>query len=404
MSLLLKRCIVWVCGLCAGASAIHPEPTAAGTIRHDRNDQLYRSAARNPELDAVVALQVYGQPLCSATLIAPQWVLTATHCIWIPGRMPNFRVQVLINGRRIEIGPENIFINSEFARSGDVLSGIGDIALLRLPEPVTNVNVIPLHTAAGEVGQTGYIAGFGSSGTGRTGNVQRTSIKRVGVNNIDATEARVSFPSRFPYPGTRVGSPKALLTDFDSPQRDASTLGTSEPLNMEYSASQGDSGGPLLLYANRQFTVAGVVSAGIDGFSQTTPFVSHYSSVAIFTRVNSYLSWINAVMRGNVLPLARVMPEISTEMALRGQQFAEQQKMYRENHGVLVYFLTAVEPPAPRITESWAAFDRRPEAPRHTLMRDVEANIHRLRQDRQRDDPPVVELDCPSCGGHKVHE
>jgi hypothetical protein len=197
--------------------------------------------------------------------------------------------------------PADIFINPEWLAGGfDVLSTRGDIALIRLPRPVTGVTPIAINRETGEVGQWGYMAGFGSTGTGRTGNSVNTSLKRAGVNVIDATVATISFPERFPaHQSVLVGSSRALLTDFDNSARNSSTLGATDPLNLEYTTAKGDSGGPLLLYRDGVFTVAGVTSGGIDGFDGTSSQASFYSDTATFTRVASYVRWIERVMRGN---------------------------------------------------------------------------------------------------------
>jgi secreted trypsin-like serine protease len=335
--------------------AMVPALACAGTIRHDRSDQVHKAGANDPALAAVVQLLVNGSPSCSGTLIAQQWVLTAAHCIWTRPTSPVYATQtIVVAGQRFQVGPDDIFIHPEWVLGGfDVGTTQGDIALIKLPRAVSRVTPIALNRTTNEVGQDAFIAGFGTTGTGLTGNTQRTAVKRMGANVIDATVATISFPDQFPFRNSVVvGSARALLTDFDNPSRNVSTLGGSTPVNLEYTSAPGDSGGPLLLFQNRVFSVAGVTSGGIDGFAGTVNASSFYSDTATFTRVASYVGWIDNVMKGRGFNIRQYLQALSKQSPTAVPNAAT---AYRERQAAL-------------LKSGWRLQHRRSLAPSHEAL------------------------------------
>jgi secreted trypsin-like serine protease len=84
-----------------------------------------------------------------------------------------------------------------------------------------------------------------------------------------------------------VGTDEADLGSGDS---------DAQALDLEGTSVEGDSGGPLFIKIGNQWVLAGVLSGGADAPIEDFED-SSYGDISIFTRVSSYIDWINSVIQ-----------------------------------------------------------------------------------------------------------
>ncbi|MEO1981847.1 MAG: trypsin-like serine protease [Fuerstiella sp.] len=267
-------------------------PVTAGTIRHDRADSNYTSLASSYP---TVGKLTWPGFICSATLIAENWILTAGHCLDAGGlNASDWAFDLTDSGGGVHIGAER-FIHPGWV--GDLTDGT-DIALLRLATNETTVTPSPINTNTSEVGRTAGHAGYGRTGTGLTGMNANAGTKRAGNNVVDRD-------------GSSVGgyNDKVLFEDFDSGSGGDSWSGTATQLDLEYLIASGDSGGGMFMNFGLGNVITGVHSfiASTDGLTD-----ADYGDIAGSTRVSSYESWITTTTAGAAG--GAVAPELASWM------------------------------------------------------------------------------------------
>jgi len=243
---------------------------SAGTIRHDRSDQLYLDLAQEPQYQSVGLINIGGYQ-GSGTLVAGRWVLTAAHVVE-DGSASQFEFD--INGQTY--GATQMFIHPEWV---GVLEDSGDLAMVMLDRVVAGVTPATIYTGRGEVDQITTVVGYGRTGTGLTGDVLPGGQKRAGQNLIGGLGDVVGY------------SVKSILADFDDPDPFATGLGVC--LDQEYLTAPGDSGGGWFIEDNGQHVLVGVTSYG---FAQDEAIDSDYNDAMGATRLSDYLGWVQPLL------------------------------------------------------------------------------------------------------------
>lgn len=258
------------CGAAPGEERLAPAADASLAPR------IVNGKPSTAALDAVVFLNV-GQGSCTGTLLAPNLILTARHCIAqvnedsecgsfganVSPSTVSVSVGQAANGSQTAARASRIFTE-------DDTSGCGfDIALLLLDRDVAGARIGGVRRSAARVGERAKAAGYGDDGTGKltAGRFERSDVAIQSVG-----------PASFTFK-TKTGEPIPVTV----PARE---LGTGE------STCFGDSGGPLLDEAG---LIIGVTSRGVADTCVDRPVI--YSAVA------SHLALIDEAAKASGHPL-----------------------------------------------------------------------------------------------------
>jgi len=281
---------------------------AASTIRDDVADSEYTGFA-DTNFQSVGF--VYGADESgSATLIAPNWIMTAGHVgqallntLSNPDR--GFRLADDLSVNSPSYDYDQVFIDPLFNQSQSLDH---DIALIHLTGAgVTNVTPLGLDGSAVSIGSTVASVGYGATGTGLTGDIITNNTLRRGFENVvDALNYGQGTGNFLP----------GYIADFDNPQGTANTLGflgsSPYPLHLEGCLANGDSGSGMFTQVNGQWELAGVGSY-VASPNNEGAVTSFYGDVSGWADTYQDLAWISNV--SGVQPVPEPAPIIALGIA-----------------------------------------------------------------------------------------
>jgi secreted trypsin-like serine protease len=258
----LSTAVVLACVLSAGPASANTRPRTSVIGGQPASIASYPFMARITASEADTGF------MCSGTVVSPNMVLTAAHCLLNESEtafLPLSSFRVMTGSASLAAsGPvstaERLVIDSGYVSSGSFASW-HDAGLIQLTAPISAPAVKLATSQIWEPGTLGYIVGWGVTEPEQSELPEQMQVGETVVQSTSYCQSAI---------GTHF-HPVAELCTLDYPSYESATC-------------NGDSGGPLLMVNGPELVQIGITSFGPKGCPTDSPRVD--------TRVDVEAAWV----------------------------------------------------------------------------------------------------------------